>query len=127
MLSIQARIKTHATVSPNYLLGVCVPLARFFFFDYCIDISVTVRNAESHTRFFLLTRREFVLSIQARIKKLLLQFRQIICLVRRAFGTLFCFVIVEYFATKCALQIAIRTWVILRLRFCENKGCVLGK
>ena len=50
------------------LFAWCVPLARFFFFEYCIDISVTVRNAESHTRFFLLMRREFVLSIQAGIK-----------------------------------------------------------
>ena len=71
MLSIQAWIKTLAAVSPNYLLGVCVPLARFLF---CIVSSLIValtvlyctQRREPHL-IFLLTRREFV-TVQARIK-----------------------------------------------------------
>ena len=72
MLSIQAWIKTLAAVSPNYLLGVCVPLARFLF---CIVSSLIValtvlyctQRREPHLIFLLLPRREFV-TVQAGVK-----------------------------------------------------------
>ena len=93
MLSIQAWIKTLAAVSPNYLLGVCVPLARFLF---CIVSSLIValtvlyrtQRREPHLIFLLLPRREFVLSIQAWIKTPAAVSPNYL-LGERAFGTLF--------------------------------------
>ena len=63
-LSVLARINTHATVSPNYLLGVCA-------FGAYVDM--LTEGMQPHA-FFLyiaflisLPRREFALSVLARI------------------------------------------------------------